>query len=71
MIIYAIVDDLALIINEVLPKNLFKIPTAFGGEFEIVSEVICLVNSSNNIPVFLYLECLGFMHEYFYSYINM
>ena len=56
---------------ELLPKNFLRIPTALGVTFEIVSEVICLVSNSNSIPVFLYLECLGFMHELFYSYINI
>ena len=34
---------------------------AFGLFPAIVSEVNCLVKSSNKIPVFLYLECFTFM----------
>jgi hypothetical protein len=34
--------------------------TADDSLLDMISDVICLVNNSNNIPVFLYLLCFGF-----------
>ena len=46
-------------------KNLVDSEVLIGGlkseNYDIVSEVNCLVKSSNKIPVFLYLECFTFI----------
>jgi len=47
--------------SELELKYFLRIDKALLLPPEIVSEVICLVNNSNSIPVFLYLECLIFI----------